>query len=556
MPLLARRALQERFASKHQEGAGGEGIEVGTTVCVLGGRNFPLFTAGDRGEVTRVDQEALNCEVLFEGTTQPVPVALRHLKAVSRNGAQRRPGSCSVSSRSPSRRTSPPSLRGGRELQATKAAEADGGSVATPLIGCAQRSVEEAAPAGTACSNGAPAPNHFGCARSPSVPGQFLADSSMIMMVAGNETPDSRRQERLSSPQDKQWLALGRLERRLAACEVALDVREEPGHSAGDTTDGASFACDGCLDTTGFAPAPMPTSSDATWPRRFEAFEARIEALEGRHRAELAALRGKLEEALAYGRQQEARAQALERQLLGPRVLGVSEGGSCVATHPAEVAAPPVPVAATVLPQCPSGSSLNAPSGRGDTAGGYSCGGSLRRLPGVAYASMTSSGALSARLHSVPDLSASASQQAAGLQGTQATARGSSLGASVRPGRPIGITSSCSAVAPAGPAVAPRFVTEVANSVSATCGSAQRALSASASPGLSAVRRQSSAPGLTPGPRPALFLVARPGGCSSTAVGSAAATAAVGSAAAPAVVAPRQPSPMQGRGPVPAPCAA
>lgn len=58
----------------------GDGIEAGSRVVVLNGRNFPSFTAGDQGRVIRVDKEALNCEVLFDGAKQPVPVALRHLK--------------------------------------------------------------------------------------------------------------------------------------------------------------------------------------------------------------------------------------------------------------------------------------------------------------------------------------------------------------------------------------------------------------------------------------------------------------------------------------------
>uniref|UniRef100_A0A7S1AN80 Uncharacterized protein n=1 Tax=Noctiluca scintillans TaxID=2966 RepID=A0A7S1AN80_NOCSC len=74
MVLLARCA-QERFA-KHES----EGIESGRRVSVLSGRQFPLFGAGDTGVVLRVDKEALNCDVLFDGGVQPIPVALRHLK--------------------------------------------------------------------------------------------------------------------------------------------------------------------------------------------------------------------------------------------------------------------------------------------------------------------------------------------------------------------------------------------------------------------------------------------------------------------------------------------
>lgn len=49
---------------------------------VLGGRHFPSFSEGDVGKVVYVDREALNCEVIFEGSGGAVPVALRHLKLV------------------------------------------------------------------------------------------------------------------------------------------------------------------------------------------------------------------------------------------------------------------------------------------------------------------------------------------------------------------------------------------------------------------------------------------------------------------------------------------
>lgn len=55
-------------------------------MVVLQGRNFPSFGAGDQGRVIRVDKEALNCEVLFDGGSHPLPVALRHLRLGSAGG--------------------------------------------------------------------------------------------------------------------------------------------------------------------------------------------------------------------------------------------------------------------------------------------------------------------------------------------------------------------------------------------------------------------------------------------------------------------------------------
>mmetsp|Transcript_51846 Transcript_51846/g.116916 ORF Transcript_51846/g.116916 Transcript_51846/m.116916 type:complete len:495 (+) Transcript_51846:39-1523(+) len=59
-------------------------VTPGCRVEVLSGRHFPAFGAGDEGVVLRVDNEAQNCEVLFTGKSHGVPVALRHLRVVSR----------------------------------------------------------------------------------------------------------------------------------------------------------------------------------------------------------------------------------------------------------------------------------------------------------------------------------------------------------------------------------------------------------------------------------------------------------------------------------------
>lgn len=59
------------------------GIATGSQVVVLNGRHFPAFNAGDQGTVLRVVPDAQNCEVLFEGKSQPVSVALRHLRVLS-----------------------------------------------------------------------------------------------------------------------------------------------------------------------------------------------------------------------------------------------------------------------------------------------------------------------------------------------------------------------------------------------------------------------------------------------------------------------------------------
>ncbi|CAK0875772.1 unnamed protein product, partial [Prorocentrum cordatum] len=74
MVLFAKRPQED------EEPSDGQDIVVGSHVVVLSGRHFPAFGAGDLGLVSRVDKEAQNCEVLFEGRSSAVPVALRHLR--------------------------------------------------------------------------------------------------------------------------------------------------------------------------------------------------------------------------------------------------------------------------------------------------------------------------------------------------------------------------------------------------------------------------------------------------------------------------------------------
>jgi len=51
----------------------------GTRVCVLQGRHFPTFSAGDAGVATRISVDAQTCDVLFDGRTATVPVSMHHL---------------------------------------------------------------------------------------------------------------------------------------------------------------------------------------------------------------------------------------------------------------------------------------------------------------------------------------------------------------------------------------------------------------------------------------------------------------------------------------------
>ncbi|CAE7437697.1 FOLD2 [Symbiodinium natans] len=82
MVLLSRCTMRDR----DNECKPGEGIEEGSRVVVLNGRHFPSFGAGDQGRVLQVDKEALNCDVLFDGSSRPIPVALRHLRLLKAGG--------------------------------------------------------------------------------------------------------------------------------------------------------------------------------------------------------------------------------------------------------------------------------------------------------------------------------------------------------------------------------------------------------------------------------------------------------------------------------------
>jgi len=79
MGLLNKGWPQEQGGQSHRSKA----ITAGSHVVVREGRHFPAFGAGDEGVVIRADEEAQNCDVLFAGKSQPVTVALRHLRLLS-----------------------------------------------------------------------------------------------------------------------------------------------------------------------------------------------------------------------------------------------------------------------------------------------------------------------------------------------------------------------------------------------------------------------------------------------------------------------------------------
>eukprot|EP00404_Azadinium_spinosum_P001697 CAMPEP_0180431860 /NCGR_PEP_ID=MMETSP1036_2-20121128/8618_1 /TAXON_ID=632150 /ORGANISM="Azadinium spinosum, Strain 3D9" /LENGTH=653 /DNA_ID=CAMNT_0022437637 /DNA_START=1 /DNA_END=1958 /DNA_ORIENTATION=+ len=98
MVLLTRARSQDPGTGRAGAGTGGQEITTGCRVVVLNGRHFSAFGAGDEGVVRRVDPEAQNCEVLFDGRAQPVQVALRHLRVAPGGAAVAvaAPGACAA----------------------------------------------------------------------------------------------------------------------------------------------------------------------------------------------------------------------------------------------------------------------------------------------------------------------------------------------------------------------------------------------------------------------------------------------------------------------------
>jgi len=369
MVLLARRALQERLTNKHREGAGGEGVEEGSIVTVMGGRHFPSFSAGDVGEVVKVDREALNCDVLFEGATQAVPVALRHLK-LGRNDAPLNASATMAAALrvgSPSRRPTSgegttkwrreddewEEIAAAMEAKAladarveaanARAAEAERRALALERQAEANGALAKAAMAvaaeGSNSSLGNGVKSHssgLGTTYAPVRPStdpstaksnaeDALSTSDQMytsaMLLGGSA--DSLSPGGGDAPED--WATV-ESPRRLANGSNSLLVAAE---AAVVTINDTAFTFDGTVKAS---------ASDSNGNQvlskehdvRVEALESRLAALEERHRAEVASLRSALEDAIAFGKQQEARAVSLEQRLRSGQHLQADAASSSI----------------------------------------------------------------------------------------------------------------------------------------------------------------------------------------------------------------------------------
>lgn len=460
MVFLARRALQERFTSKGREATAGQGIEVGSWVCVLNGRHFPLFSAGDRGEVVRVDKEALNCDVLFDGAEQPVPVALRHLQIASRSHSENASAKMVAALRSSM-------SNGGTQSSAAPVATwqieeevdeevpvhevyqgfdvaKDFGSIVGAQVKAGVKSYETNG-CGEDCycfANGADDAAGCGCGNCYQASSQFASDASIVINRSAMEVNDRQSISSLDSlqapgvllsdqnehvpesspsvnhhlessfsraepsdavkPQAMTTCPTSTKEERAAKLADMLAAMDITGmkFNGGSATNGIARTCSlpqysdsaatacssarassgvpdfGSIDSTVFTfsdpvegaalqpdVAPSSAASDVCTISgeeqvralvaedrcdKVEALESRLTLLEERHRQEVASLRNALELALAFGREQEARASALEKRL--------SEQAFCAAVGPAISGSPPGSVTA------PAASAMTSPN--------------------------------------------------------------------------------------------------------------------------------------------------------------------------------------------------
>lgn len=354
--LLARRALQERFSSKSREGAGGEGIEVGSHVCVLSGRHFPLFSAGDAGEVVRVDKEALNCDVLFQGAMHPVPVALRHLKltrpplnasatmaaalrSMSQSPSKHSSGDGSAAG-SPNRRT-PGLEQWEAELQSQENTGASSSSSAGPPQLAPDIGTQSRRGNLSARSAGAPSMS-LACeviAENPTadtggwdavaqlVTGDSFTESSS-RLVEEERGPDgwptdvqnsvSHHSEQLSCVAE--WAANGGTPRNNGLAGHGLTITTDmfddaAAHQYWPTNGGHLHVGRTLVKEVSIATPEKTCAVDEKQYLDAETFEMRIASMENRHRSQIASLQSALQEALELSKRQESRASMLEEHV-------------------------------------------------------------------------------------------------------------------------------------------------------------------------------------------------------------------------------------------------
>jgi len=461
MVLLARRTLQEHAYRKGRLGCAGEGIEIGSSVSVLSGRNFPLFNAGDAGRVVRVDKEALNCDVLFDGATEPVPVAFRHLELKGRHCPE--PKLCR------SDEDSKVQNKMGDEHGEDDKLSVDPGSCGhrsnsvapeVALVDTLTITMSKKRPQASVTLSSDPASGHQA---------GWQHRSTFTDRVAPEESPEHRTNQEMPT------------------------ISKESGDNAHDHPApgklcGAEDAEFGGVPTFSLV---RHWNGDSVAIQRVESLQAELEAMEERHRIEMASLRAELEEAQEFGRKQQARATFLEQhiRLLSSQQVGVSTPSASPSTAPGH----------------PSSATAAAASNEGQGHGSTQDSGSASQAT-QQYSVSASSGALSAMWPNTPTtvlLSARTSARAqTGQQGdfspnafkcspsraSSSSSHTAGVSAGVRPYvRRMSSSPSCQSIAggntPTGASlsmVVPSSAAEAISGSPAGNGSIQRAHSASA----------------------------------------------------------------------------
>mmetsp|Transcript_42931 Transcript_42931/g.98552 ORF Transcript_42931/g.98552 Transcript_42931/m.98552 type:complete len:724 (+) Transcript_42931:61-2232(+) len=351
MVLLARRALQERFANRSRDVAGGEGIEENSRVQVLSGRHFPSFSSGDIGRVVRLDREALNCDVLFEGSQQPVPVALRHLKLFS---AVPPVAAASVQSPPAERSPPPPNAGEGADSDSRLAGAAISGlnGMASPLSPPpAQASPADRQQPPTGGIEATPErPATFGIAGvdsaesrkgpvscSPPGTGYHVTDSLVLVEGSAADTsaigsspggapaaqcpplqgsgPRAQTSPTVQPPQS--WATDNKVQPSSMGREVSLRDSAVLSPEVASKASGADISfqeAETMQSTIGHQTSPDSAAGGVS-SQVLKARVTELERMQQENLREIESLRRQLEDALRYGQQQEARAQSLEQRL-------------------------------------------------------------------------------------------------------------------------------------------------------------------------------------------------------------------------------------------------
>jgi len=328
-------------------------------VQVLSGRHFPSFSSGDVGRVVRLDREALNCDVLFEGSQQSVPVALRHLKLASAPAVIPPVAAAPVQSPPPQESASDAILGGfeGSPLP-TQAPLADrqqlssGGIDATPerpaTFGTAGVNSAESRRDPVSCSPGtgyvndslvmveASAADNSAIGSSPGA--QALQcqplSGTMPSSVPSTMTGLATQSPTVQPPQS--WAAVSTADTKgqppSLGREVSLRdsaVLSPEVASKASAADISFQEAETMQSTIGHQTSPDSTAGGVS-NQVLKARVTELERMQQENLREIESLRRQLEDALRFGQQQEARAQSLEQRLRATASAPALNGLGCL----------------------------------------------------------------------------------------------------------------------------------------------------------------------------------------------------------------------------------